>query len=766
MAQDPLEPPLHFPRQMHAVDYLMFRGEHEPRSRTAMLSVSLLDTVPDLDRLRAVYDRASRVVVRMRQHVVEPVVPLTAPQWIVDPDFDLSYHVRRVRLPEPGTVRQLLDFAQPIHAAPLDTTRPLWEVYLVDGLTEGDATAALILKMHHAISDGVGGMALAGQIYDSERDADRGPLPPRPVPEDVSSRDLVRKAVRRAPISITETSCAAPVAWSASGCARAAQARSRRERRREVRRVRAARRRCAAGAAVAAVEPPRPRPPTREARVPVRPLPPRGQGRGGSVNDAYIAGLCGALGRYHQALGVPIDAVPLALPVSLRNDDDPAGRQPVRRCSHRRADRRTRSGAAHRGDPRTGAHAVAEPAINALDRGGAGVGRLPATDVDAMAALGTGVDVQASNVPGSRRRPTSPAPRCLKTLAVRAGPRRGDDGRALHRGRRVLPRCQLRHRLDHPARGLRPVPPRGLRRDPRARARATGDASPTSTPRTRRSCREQPDDAAPGLGRRGRRQPRGTDRRRVLRPRRHAHRRLLGEIPRPGAHAPPRDRPLGARAHGRRVGRSRARPGRLRGPARARRRGVEGPRAGRPRRDGRADVRQQDRTPASTPRCATSCVPTSGRATWSILSSSATSYQVEPVARYLGIDHVLCNRFETKDGLLTGNVERPVIWGPTQGRRGAEARRGPRRRPRTELLLRRRRRGPRAHAPRRSPPPDQPRQASRPSGGEPRLAGVAVHEPRRERVGRGIKAAATMGSLLPHVARCRARHRQARQDGR
>jgi putative phosphoserine phosphatase/1-acylglycerol-3-phosphate O-acyltransferase len=49
-----------------------------------------------------------------------------------------------------------------------------------------------------------------------------------------------------------------------------------------------------------------------------------------------------------------------------------------------------------------------------------------------------------------------------------------------------------------------------------------------------------------------------------------------------------------------------------------------------------------------------------------LLSSSATSYQVEPVARYLGIDHVLCNRFEAKDGLLTGDVERPVIWGATK----------------------------------------------------------------------------------------------------
>src|SRR6185503_3604252 len=49
-----------------------------------------------------------------------------------------------------------------------------------------------------------------------------------------------------------------------------------------------------------------------------------------------------------------------------------------------------------------------------------------------------------------------------------------------------------------------------------------------------------------------------------------------------------------------------------------------------------------------------------------VLSSSATSYQVEPVARFLGIDLVLCNRFTTEDGLLTGEVEKPVLWGAGQ----------------------------------------------------------------------------------------------------
>ena len=417
MASDPFEPALHFPRQMHAVDYLMFRGEHEPRSRTAMLSISLLDAVPDLDRLRTVYDRASRVVVRMRQHVVTPVLPLTAPQWVVDPDFDLAYHVRRVRIPEPGSLRQLLDFAQPIHAAPLDTARPLWEVYLVDGITEGDAPAALILKMHHAISDGIGGIALAGEIYDSERDTNRGPLPPMPVPEDVSSTDLVRKAMRRAPISVTETVVRGTARVVGMGV-------------RLLRKPDRAANDVAkfVGSAQRVVGAP-----------PVAPSPllsRRGLGRrlethefpfdrfrraakaaGGSVNDAYIAGLCGALRRYHEAFGLPIEALPLALPVNLRNDDDPAAGNrfagariiapigepdPLERISAIREQVLT---------------AVAEPAINSLTAVAPVLARLPQPIIDTLASLGTGVDVQASNVPGFPEAPYIAGAKMLKTYA-------------------------------------------------------------------------------------------------------------------------------------------------------------------------------------------------------------------------------------------------------------------------------------------------------------------------------------------------------------
>jgi WS/DGAT/MGAT family acyltransferase len=413
---DPPDRTVVFPREMHPVDYLMFRGEHFPKSRTTLLSVSLLDAVPDFDRLRTAYERASRVVLRLRQHVVEPVVPVSSPQWIVDPDFDLSFHLRRVALPEPGTIRQLLDFAQPIHAAPFDTTRPLWEMYLVEGVTEGGARAALIFKMHHAVTDGIGGIELAHQIYDAERDAERGPLPPLPVPEDVSPNDLAQGALRRAPITA--------VSGVIHGASRAISVGTRALRRpgavaRDVTRLLGSARRVIGA-------PPAPPSPLLRRRslgrrfewheFPLDRFRRAAKAAGGSVNDAYIAGLCGALRRYHEALGVPVETMPFAMPVNLRTDDDPAGgnrfagasiaapvgeTDPARRITRVREQVLT---------------AVGEPAINALTAAAPVFARLPTPMLNAMASAGTGMDVQASNVPGFPDPPYIAGARLVKTL--------------------------------------------------------------------------------------------------------------------------------------------------------------------------------------------------------------------------------------------------------------------------------------------------------------------------------------------------------------
>ena len=90
------------PEELSAVDQLLHRGEANPRTRSGIMGVELLDTTPDWDRFRARFEHASRKVLRLRQKVVMPTLPTAAPRWVVDPDFNLDFHVRRVRVPEPG----------------------------------------------------------------------------------------------------------------------------------------------------------------------------------------------------------------------------------------------------------------------------------------------------------------------------------------------------------------------------------------------------------------------------------------------------------------------------------------------------------------------------------------------------------------------------------------------------------------------------------------------------------------------------------------
>ena len=183
--------------ELSPLDYLLYRGESQPATRSAFLNVEILDGPADWGRLREALERASRVVLRMRQKVVVPSVPVTSPQWVVDPDFDLDYHLRRVVLPGPGTLRQLLDLAEVVLQSPLDVTRALWEAVYVEGLDGGGA--ALLTKLSHAVTDGLGGIALFEQVYDTEREPAPRPMPPLPIPRDVTGDDLVRASLEQLP---------------------------------------------------------------------------------------------------------------------------------------------------------------------------------------------------------------------------------------------------------------------------------------------------------------------------------------------------------------------------------------------------------------------------------------------------------------------------------------------------------------------------------------------------------------------------------------
>jgi hypothetical protein len=89
---------------------------------------------------------------RFRQRVVRDRRTLTGAAWEDDPDFDLETHVRRVRLPEPGDERALMRHVGARMSTPLDRTRPLWQLDLVDGVGEG---SAIVMRVHHAVGDGV-----------------------------------------------------------------------------------------------------------------------------------------------------------------------------------------------------------------------------------------------------------------------------------------------------------------------------------------------------------------------------------------------------------------------------------------------------------------------------------------------------------------------------------------------------------------------------------------------------------------------------------
>jgi diacylglycerol O-acyltransferase / wax synthase len=112
-----------------------------------------------------------------RRRLVTIPLRLDHPMWIEDPDFDLDYHVRRAALPAPGGMRELGEFMGDFMSRPLDRSRPLWEMWVVEGLEGG--RVAICNKTHHAAIDGVSGAELLAAILQLSPDQE----PPAPAAE-------------------------------------------------------------------------------------------------------------------------------------------------------------------------------------------------------------------------------------------------------------------------------------------------------------------------------------------------------------------------------------------------------------------------------------------------------------------------------------------------------------------------------------------------------------------------------------------------------
>ncbi len=258
-----------------------------------------------------------RLVPRYRQKLAIPRFEMGRPFWVDDPSFNIDYHVRHTALPKPGSDDQLRQLAGRIFSQRLDRSKPLWEVWLIQGF-EGDKFA-VISKTHHALVDGVSGVDIATVLFDLQ------PVPPEvteeddwvpsPAPSDV---DLVAEGIKglvRTPLSLAGRAIGAVSSPGRS----LEQAREAAE---------------GLGEIVWAGMNPAPDVPL---NVPIGPhrrvrwvqsrlsdFKEIKDSLGGTVNDAVLAVVAGALGRWLGTRGVRTEGLELRalVPVSIRAQDE------------------------------------------------------------------------------------------------------------------------------------------------------------------------------------------------------------------------------------------------------------------------------------------------------------------------------------------------------------------------------------------------------------------------------------------------------------
>ena len=261
------------------------------------------------------------LIPRYRQKLAQPAPGVTNPVWVDDESFELGWHVRRASLSKPGGDAQLCELIGHEFSRRLDRSRPLWEMTIVDGLAGG--RVALVPKMHHALVDGVAAIDVGTVLLDPAPEPLE--LPPPDGPWEPQPYDRTRHLAR---LSLTPMVRGQRLMWES-----AQRALSRSDPRRAFDDLRKA---TDLLTELARQRPQAPMTPLNEsigpnrryamARVPLADLKRAGKDAGGTVNDALLAAVAGALRRYLDAAGVPLKSPPVALvPVSVRKEGEEGG---------------------------------------------------------------------------------------------------------------------------------------------------------------------------------------------------------------------------------------------------------------------------------------------------------------------------------------------------------------------------------------------------------------------------------------------------------
>jgi diacylglycerol O-acyltransferase len=143
-----------------------------------VLDPSTVEGGVGMPQLRSLYQKRLHLAPPFRRRLVPVPFGIHHPIWIEDPDFDLDFHLRHIAVPAPGTTDELCELAGHLVAMPLDRRRPLWEVWLIDGLENGHV--ALLSKVHHAAIDGASGEELMIAILDLTPEVEEKPPADKP----------------------------------------------------------------------------------------------------------------------------------------------------------------------------------------------------------------------------------------------------------------------------------------------------------------------------------------------------------------------------------------------------------------------------------------------------------------------------------------------------------------------------------------------------------------------------------------------------------
>ena len=186
--------------------YLETPSSHMHVAGLMLLDPSSAEGELSIDRVREVYGQRLHLAPPFRRRLAEVPFGLHHPLWIEDPDFDLSYHIRHIAVPPPGGEKELANLVAHLNAIPLDRSHPLWEVWVIEGLADGNV--AVLSKVHHAAIDGAAGNELTVALLDlspeiAEHEPESEWVPDR-VPSDVELLSYAASSLARQPFRVVK----------------------------------------------------------------------------------------------------------------------------------------------------------------------------------------------------------------------------------------------------------------------------------------------------------------------------------------------------------------------------------------------------------------------------------------------------------------------------------------------------------------------------------------------------------------------------------